>query len=103
MACRLRCRRPNHGRVLPSARGLAAHARRPAMTYEYPLAWPVGFPRTKYQAQSRFDTAEERVKRNLELQLDLMDATKIVVTTNVELRRDGRPYAGQRISDPGVA
>src|SRR5215217_163061 len=73
------------------------------MTYEYPLSWPPGFPRTEYPAQSRFDTPEERVKRNLQFQFDLMDATNIVVTTNSELRRDGRPYANQRISDTGVA
>jgi hypothetical protein len=73
------------------------------MTYEYPLSWPPGFPRTKYPAQSCFDTPEERVKRNLGFQLDLMDASKVVVTTNSELRRDGRPYANQRISDTGVA
>jgi hypothetical protein len=73
------------------------------MTYDYPLSWPPGFPRTEYPAQSRFDTPEERVKRNLEQQLYLLDATNIVVTTNVELRRNGRPYANQRISDTGVA
>jgi hypothetical protein len=73
------------------------------MTYEFPLSWPPGFPRTKYPAQSRFDTPEERVRRNLEFQLDLMDAANVVATTNSELRRDGRPYANQRISDTGVA
>ena len=73
------------------------------MNYEYPLAWPVGVPRTPAPLRSRFDTAEERVKRNLEAQLGLMNAAGTVVTSNVELRRDGRPYAGQRISDNGVA
>ena len=73
------------------------------MTYEYPLSWPLGFPRTKYPAQSRFDTPEERVKRNLEFQLEPMDAANVVVTTNSELRRDGRPYANQCITDTGVA
>jgi hypothetical protein len=29
------------------------------------------------------------VKRNLEFQLDLMNASNVVVTTNIELRRDG--------------
>ena len=67
------------------------------------LSWPPGFPRTEYPAQSRFGTPEECVKRNLEFQLDLMDATSVVVTSNSELRRDGRPYANQRISDTGVA
>lgn len=73
------------------------------MIYEYPLNWPIGVPRTKYPLRSRFDTAEERVKRNLENQLYMMDATSVVVTTNVELRRDGRPYANQRVTDNGVA
>jgi hypothetical protein len=67
------------------------------------LSWPPGFPRTEYPAQSRFGTPEECVKRNLEFQLDLMDATSVVVTSNSELRRDGRPYANQRISDTEVA
>ena len=61
------------------------------MTYEYPLSLPPGFPRTQRRLRSRFDTPEERVKRNLKLQLDMMQATNIVVTTNSELRRDGRP------------
>jgi len=73
------------------------------MTYEYPLSWPPGFPRTKYPAQSRFETPEERVKRNLEFQLDLMDATNVVVTTNSELRRDGRPTPTSALRDTGVA
>ena len=73
------------------------------MTYEYPLSWPPGFQRTKYPAQSRFDTPEERVKRNLEFQLEPMDAANVVVTTNSELRRDGRPCANQRITDTGLA
>jgi hypothetical protein len=38
--------------------------------------------RTTYRAQSRFDTPEERVRRNLEFELDLMDATNVVVTTD---------------------
>jgi hypothetical protein len=53
------------------------------MTYEYPLSWPPGFPRTEYPAQSRFDTPEERVKRNLQFQFDLMNATNVVVTTTL--------------------
>ena len=73
------------------------------MVYKYPLSWPIGVPRTETRVRSRFDTAEERVKRDLEQQLSVMNASDIVVTTNVELRRDGRPYIGQWISDPGVS
>jgi hypothetical protein len=73
------------------------------MIYEYPLAWPVGLPRTDYPKRSVFDMSEERVKREHQCSLNLARATDVVVTTNVELRRDGRPYVNQRISDPGVA
>ena len=51
------------------------------MTHEYPLTWPPGFPRAKHPAQCRFDTPEERLKRNLEFQLDRIDASNVVVTT----------------------
>jgi hypothetical protein len=71
--------------------------------YQYPLAWPIGVPRTETPEWSRFDTAEERVKANLERQFELMRATDIIVTSNTELRRDGRPYANQRPNDRGVA
>jgi hypothetical protein len=43
------------------------------------------------------------VRRNLELQLDLVDAMNGVVSTNSELRRHGRPYANHRTTDTGVA
>ena len=48
------------------------------MNSEFPLSWPPGFPHIEYPAQSRFDTPEERVRRNLELPLDLMDAVNVV-------------------------
>jgi hypothetical protein len=71
--------------------------------YEYPLTWPMGLTRTVSPTRSRFDTPEERVKRDLQQQFVLMRATDVVVTSNSELRRDGRPYANQRIEDMGVS
>lgn len=73
------------------------------MIYQYPLDWPVGVPRTKKPTPSRFDTSEGRVKKGLERELSLMVASQIVITSNVELRRDGRPYANQQLTDTGVA
>lgn len=74
------------------------------MTYEYPLTWPVGLPRTKSPRRSRFDTPESVVKNDLELNIKLMGATNVVVTTNVEVSsRTGRPYANQRLEDSGAA
>ena len=104
-AVRLRQTVLDDGWVSRSLR-LRAHSRdgRGAVViYDFPLSWPIGLKRTAYPTRSRFDTAEERVKRDLEQQLLLMRATDVVVTTNCELRRDGRPYANQRIEDMGVA
>lgn len=73
------------------------------MIYQYPLNWPVGLSRTVHPLRSRFDMSEDKVKRDLERQFVLMLGSDVIITTNVELRRDGRPYVGQRITDCGVA
>lgn len=73
------------------------------MIYKYPLLWPVGVPRTVTARRARFDTSDTHARRNLENELRLLGATQIVITTNIEFRRDGRPYANQYLQDMGVA
>jgi hypothetical protein len=70
------------------------------MTYEYPCR---GRRASRAPNTGSVSLRYAGVKRNLEFQLDLMNASNVVLTTNIELRRDGRPYANQRISDTGVA
>jgi hypothetical protein len=70
------------------------------MTYEYPCR---GRQASRAPNTGSVSLRYAGVKRNLEFQLDLMNASNVVLTTNIELRRDGRPYANQRISDTGVA
>lgn len=77
------------------------------MTTAYPLAWPVGWPRTApYRRQrSRFSPgglASEAQETRWELQR--LGARNPVISTNIELRRDGLPYSGRGApDDPGVA
>lgn len=70
----------------------------------YPLSWPVAWPRSKNRQRSRFNTSPADARDGLMLELDRLRARAIVISTNVELRRDGLPYANRRpVEDPGVA
>lgn len=74
------------------------------MSEAYPLHWPEGWPRTQKPERSRFDVSHGRAQAELLDQLRLMGARYVVISTNVELRRDGLPYAGRRApEDCGVA
>lgn len=78
----------------------------------YPLQWPEGWPRTldgARESDSRFrgsayGLAMGRARDQLIAELVRLGARDVVVSSNIELRRDGLPYSDQRrISDPGVA
>lgn len=94
----------------------------------YPLYWPEGWPRTHAHLRddgSRFKTGSayqsdgaggtrfigkgmitfDRARRQLSDELDRLKAKSVVLSTNVPLRLDGQPKAGEvRASmDPGVA
>lgn len=77
------------------------------MSEAYPLHWPEGWPRTPKRERSRFDVSHARAQAELLDQLRLMGARYPIISTNVELRRDGLPYtsgpAARSPSDPGVA
>jgi hypothetical protein len=74
----------------------------------YPLSWPASWPRYKsYRTSSRFgkksmETAAYEIYRQLKL-LGCGD-WNVIISTNVELRRDGIPYSNaKRPTDPGAA
>jgi len=70
----------------------------------YPLAWPATWPRTDYPDRSRFGVTFATARDELLYELELLGATDIVISTNVELRRDGLPYANRpEPNDTGVA
>lgn len=71
----------------------------------YPLAWPVGWPRTPAGARkrSKFTSGRDHVSiaaalGRLRDQVRMIRATDLVVSSNIPIRRDGLPYA--KVSDP---
>ena len=76
------------------------------MAEAFPLQWPDGWPRTNKRSRARYQVEFGRALHELRAELRLMEATSIVVSSNVMLRRDGFPYAdmgSRKMDDPGVA
>ena len=87
----------------------------------YPLSWPITWPRTNPSqiTTSRFRTSGRmaerswhpgkqhsmaKVREHALKQLKLLGSSRVVISTNVELRLDGLPYANRRRpQDCGVA
>src|SRR5262245_43668964 len=87
----------------------------------YPLAWPVGWRRTKYRGRARFSTITTRTGvgytlrdrkaltvyqavERLMVELDRLGVTNPILSTNVEPRLDGAPRSDRaEPADPGVA
>ncbi|NJP11409.1 MAG: hypothetical protein HC866_19605 [Leptolyngbyaceae cyanobacterium RU_5_1] len=74
----------------------------------YPLHYPLGWQRTKFPQRSRFNPTRDRTfaecRDELLRQLNLLGASKVILSTNIPLRSDGLPYARFKIpDDKGVA
>jgi hypothetical protein len=71
----------------------------------FPLAWPTGKPRHQgRRTRAPFDCTFTGARDGLLHELKLLGARAVVLSTNITLRRDGLPYAGQaEPDDPGVA
>jgi hypothetical protein len=73
-----------------------------------PLAWPVGYKRTKDSNRkwSKFNQTPEKAQKFLREEISRLGATGMIVSTNIPVRRDGYFYsdmAVNQIDDPGVA
>jgi len=74
------------------------------MIESYPLYWPEGRPRNRYRNHARFDTTFGGARDGLVQELCRLNASEIIVSTNIPVRRDGLPYATcKEPLDPGVA
>jgi hypothetical protein len=77
----------------------------------YPLKWPVGWPRTPREMREdhwAFKVPFGQARDELLRGVDLLHGDRIVISSNVPLRRDGMPLADGESSreasaDPGVA
>lgn len=89
------------------------------MTAAYPLHWPAGRLRTPASARRRANFSQrvhngrfEETKalsiaashERLQFEVDRLDARNVILSTNQELRLDGRPRSGNgEPADPGAA
>lgn len=71
----------------------------------FPLQWPVGWKRAAQPKHSRYRIKSfAQVREGIFASIRLMKGTHPVLSSNVELRRDGLPYATfKEPSDRGVA
>lgn len=76
------------------------------MTEKYPLSWPTGWPRTPISKRqtAKFQVSFAQGRDELQEELERLGAWAVILSSNVELRRDGLPYANRpEPKDPGVA
>lgn len=72
--------------------------------FRSPLLWPDGWPRTKTpQRNTSFQVGSVQTRAAIAKEARLLNATGLVVTSDMPLKRDGEPYADADPHDPGVA
>lgn len=70
----------------------------------FPLHWPDGRPRIDRPDNAQFQTTLGKAVRHLMNEIRLLGGTNAILSSNLELRLDGLPYANQRApEDSGVA
>lgn len=74
------------------------------MTPNYPLQWPLNWPRTKNPTWSRFGRGNNKPSIAvacdfLQQELKRLGGTQLVISTNLKYRADGIPYSQQRQPD----
>lgn len=62
----------------------------------YPLYWPEYRPRARHTQCSAFKTSLAMARDGLFAELGRLNASSVIVSSNVELRRDGLPYASRK-------
>lgn len=74
------------------------------MIEAYPLYWPEGRPKTKDRSRARFNTTFAKSRDELMVELSRLGAIEIILSSNIRLRSDGLPYAGEKEpKDPAIA
>lgn len=75
------------------------------MTEAYPLQWPLGKPRAKWPASSKFGTYTlAQVTQFVLREIRLLGGGTPIISTNLRLRLDGLPYSKQaQPQDRGTA
>lgn len=75
-----------------------------APTEAYPLTWPLGRPRTRWPEHSNFSVTLGRAIQDVQREVKLLGGSALIISSNLQLRRDGMPYArASQPDDRGVA
>ena len=77
----------------------------------HPLYWPASWPRTKSPTWSQFGRGMRArpmsvysEAQSVRAELERLGAASVVISSNLQLRKDGIPYSGQRLpTDCGIA
>lgn len=70
----------------------------------FPLCWPRHRQRAKYREHSRFKTSFAKARDNIIAEISRLGGKQAIISSNIELRRDGLPYANfAQPDDTGVA
>lgn len=71
---------------------------------QYPLQWPMGRARLQNPDRSKFKPGTiVSEAQSVFRQLELMGASNIIISSNMQYKADGMPYYRQSVSDTGVA
>ncbi len=68
------------------------------MTEAFPLAWPVGWPRTKSPQRSRFNVTTAKATQELIWEIQRLGGRYVVISSNVPVSRTGVLYAHEKPS-----
>lgn len=63
------------------------------MIEAHPLQWPTGWERTTHPKPSRFECTFAKARNGIMDEIRLMQGRNPIISTNIELKRDGLPYA----------
>jgi hypothetical protein len=72
----------------------------------YPLTWPLGWKRTDIRSRAKFECTVASAIADVHAELGRMGVPSynVLISSNIELRRDGLPRSDRKIpDDPGVA
>lgn len=69
----------------------------------HPLHWPVGRQRAKRRNHAQFQTSLAKARDHLMNEIRLLGGRQPILSSNLELRQDGLPYANQKTPDDAGA
>lgn len=74
------------------------------MIEQYPLHWPTGYKRNNNPKLATFKTSLSKAANGIADELRMFGAKDIIISSNLQYRSDGIPYARQtKLDDTGVS